>query len=242
MKKNIFSIAKLGFFGIIFLFFSVNALSVETQKSYSMLDSKGVPLDHLLLKIFEQKTKGTFIEVGAFDGVMYSNTKLLEETYGWTGLLIEPSNILFPRLCANRPYSKCFNCALGSFEENNTYALGNFDGSPMSSFTARTDKAAKQRVLIRSLQSILDECNVTHIDFFSLDTEGYELNILKGIDFTKTTFDYLFIEIYRHQYNEIVSFLSGNGYDLVCCLSNYNKISNPGWDGTHNDYLFKRRK
>jgi hypothetical protein len=97
-----------------------------------------------------------------------------------------------------------------------------------------------QKVKIRSLQSILDECGISHINLFSLDTEGYELNILKGIDFSRTTFDYLLIEIYTHQYDEIVSFLLQKGFELVTCLSNYNKVSNPGWDGAHNDYLFKR--
>jgi FkbM family methyltransferase len=37
---------------------------------------------------------GTFVEIGALDGVFYSNTLMLERCYGWTGLLIEanPSN------------------------------------------------------------------------------------------------------------------------------------------------------
>jgi len=134
----------------------------------------------------------------------------------------------------------CFQCALGSFEEDHTYKFGDFDGNLMSSFTNRLDRPQNKKVLIRSLQSILDECNITHINFFSLDTEGYELNILKGIDFSRTTIDYMLIEVYTHQYNQIVSFLSEQGYILVSCLSNYNKQSNPGWDGTHNDYLFKK--
>jgi FkbM family methyltransferase len=184
---------------------------------------------------------GVFIEAGANDGVQQSNTKLFEEFYGWTGVLVEPSEVLFSRLCANRSHSRCFQCALGSFEENGSYAYGDFNGSLMSSLTGRTDKPAKQKVLLRSLQSILDECGITHIHFFSLDTEGYEFNILKGIDFTRTTFDYLLIEIYQNQYDQIVSFLARQGYDMIKCLSNYNKVSNPGWDGTHNDHLFKRR-
>ena len=208
--------------------------------SYSAADYRGVPLDHLLLEIMNFKN-GTFIEVGAYDGVKYSNTKLFEECYNWKGILIEPSEVLFSELCKNRPNSKCFQCALGSFEENNAYGYGDFDGHPMSSLTERIDRPADTKVLIRSLQSILDECNINHVHFFSLDTEGYELNILKGIDFKKTTFDYLLIEIYSHQYDQIVSFLSSKGYYVVKCLSNYNKKSNPSWDGTHNDYLFKRK-
>lgn len=210
------------------------------NKTYSMTDSENVPLDHKLLDLMDY-SNGVFIEVGALDGNKISNTKLFEEFYGWSGILVEPSPILYSRLCANRPNSKCFQCALGSFVENGTYAYGDFDGHPMASLVGRTNKPANVRVMLRSLQSLLDECNIRHVNFFSLDTEGYELNILKGIDFNRTTFDYLLIEVYKHQFDDIVALLAGHGYDLISNFSNYNKISNPGWDGTHNDYLFKRR-
>jgi FkbM family methyltransferase len=210
-------------------------------KTYSHTDFQGVPLDHKLLEIMNFRN-GVFIEVGALDGLIQSNTKLLEECYGWTGILVEPSPSVFERLAVNRPHSKCFQCALGSFEENGTYAYGDFNGHPMSSLVGRTENPANVRVQLRSLQSILDECDIQHINFFSLDTEGYELQILKGIDFNTTTFDYMLIEVYVHQYDEIVQFLSERGYDPVCCFTNYNKTSNPHWDGTHNDYLFKKRE
>jgi hypothetical protein len=131
---------------------------------------------------------------------------------------------------------------LGSFEENGTYAYGDFDGNLMSSLNGnRLNRSAEKKVLVRSLQSILDDVGLEKIDFFSLDTEGYEFNILQGIDFSRTQIDYLLIEVYTHQYEEIVSFLTQRGYDLLGSFSNYNKVTNPGWDGTHNDYLFKRR-
>lgn len=213
---------------------------VSQDITYSAPDSQGTPLDHQLVEIMNIEN-GIFIEVGAYNGIWCSNTKLLEERYGWKGILIEPCEKVYPTLCKNRPLAQCFNCALGSFAENNTYAYGDFQDSPMASFTGRcSNKPKDTKVLIRSLQSILDECNVTHINFFSLDTEGYELNILKGIDFDKTTFDFILIEIYTTQYDEIISLLKEKGYELERCLSNYNKKANPDWDGTHNDYLFKR--
>ena len=35
----------------------------------------------------------------------------------------------------------------------------------------------------RTMQSILDECEINKIDFFSLDVEGHEYNVLNSIDF-----------------------------------------------------------
>lgn len=227
------------FLGFILLC-SISLKAEDSCKSYSLTNAKGVPLDHLLRDIMPYNG-GFFIEAGANDGIRQSNTKLFEEKYGWQGILIEPSKNIFPELCINRPHSRCFNCALGSFQQDGEIAFGDFDGHLMASLLGRLDRPKDQGVLIRSLQSILDICDITHVNFFSLDTEGYELNILKGIDFAKTTFDYILIEIYANQYDGIVSLLDSNGYELVCNLSGYNKIDNPNWDGSHNDYLFKNK-
>ncbi|MCH9613374.1 MAG: hypothetical protein SP1CHLAM54_03730 [Chlamydiia bacterium] len=209
--------------------------------SYAGCDSKGVPLDHKLLDYIRDQN-GVYIEVGANDGVIFSNTKLLEELYGWTGILVEPSECLFTALCQNRPSSHCFNCALGPHEMDNTFVMGDFDGGLMSSVGGeRCHKPANQKVLMRSLQSILDETAINHVDFFSLDVEGYELDVLKGIDFDKTTFDWLLIEVYVSELNELVSFLDQRGYECIENFTNFNLVDNPGWDGTHNDYLFKRK-
>jgi FkbM family methyltransferase len=242
--RNIHSLKEIkhfrGIFFFLLLLFCVSPLPAH-EISYALPDALGMPLDLKLIKIMNRKN-GTFIEVGANDGIAQSNTKLLEEHFGWRGILIEPSPELFARLCANRPHSKCFSCALGSFDQDGTYAYGDFDGHLMSSFQGhRLHRFAHQRVAIRSLQSILDEVGIHHIDLFSLDTEGHELAILQGIDFNKTQFDYLLIEIYQHQYEEIVTFLSGKGYDMIESFTNYTHATNPNWDGTHNDYLFKRR-
>src|SRR5579862_1507541 len=109
-----------------------------TIPTYSDKDHRGTPLDHLLIDILNIKN-GTFIEVGAFDGLRFSNTKLLEELCGWTGILIEPSENLFQKLRDNRPTARCFQCALGTFEQHATYAYGDFDGHLMSSLTGRRD-------------------------------------------------------------------------------------------------------
>jgi len=46
------------------------------------------------------------------------------------------------------------------------------------------------------------------------------------------------IEIYSNEYDSIATFLHDKNYKLLSNFTNYNIIDNPGWDGTHNDYLF----
>ena len=181
--------------------------------------------------------------MGAYDGICQSNTLLLEQQFNWKGILIEANPHLFQCLKKNRPLSFAYSCALGSFDQDNTYVYGDFQLTELmcSIDSTRLNNLPLTKVFMRSLQSILNELQIHHIDLFSLDTEGYEYNILQGIDFDKTTFDYFLIEIYKKDYDKIVHFLNEKGYDLIENFSGYNKIENPGWDGTHNDYLFKKK-
>jgi hypothetical protein len=89
------------------------------------------------------------------------------------------------------------------------------------------------------LDDILQSENVKHIDFLSLDVEGYEFNVLKGLNLDKNRPVFILVEIYRYDYENITQWLKENNYDLLCNFSGYNKNENPIWDGTHNDYLFK---
>jgi len=49
------------------------------------------------------KRDGTYIELGALDGVLYSNTKFYQDQLGWKGVLIEPHRYAFSLLQKNRP-------------------------------------------------------------------------------------------------------------------------------------------
>ncbi|MEO0835147.1 MAG: FkbM family methyltransferase, partial [Cyanobacteria bacterium J06642_3] len=62
------------------------------------------------------------------------------------------------------------------------------------------------KVETKTLTSILDEYHVEKIDFFSLDVEGFELNVLKGLDFNKYRPQYMLIEArFREEIEEYIS-------------------------------------
>lgn len=192
-----------------------------------------------LLKIVDYEN-GVYIECGANDGVTQSYTYELEKR-NWTGILVEPSIQAFQKCVKNRSSRNIFiNCALVS-DNSNTEVFGDFDGNLMSSVNGnRLNRNQLIEVKCRTLTSILDEYKVDKIDLFSLDVEGYELEVLKGLDFNKYSPTYLLIEIYNNDYNNIINFLQQNSYELILNITNFNYIDNPFWDGTHNDYLFKK--
>ena len=61
---------------------------------------------------------------------------------------------------------------------------------------------------------------------------------LKGLNLDKYKPNYMLIEIYDKDFDEIKEYLKSFNYTLLCNISNYNNVDNPHWDGTHNDYLF----
>lgn len=229
----------------IFAFFKDNktplTMSTEGLPSYSLPDNMKQPIDHKLIKVFNFKQGGVFIEAGANDGVSQSNTKLLEDRFGWTGLLIEPSPVSFDKVKVNRPKCINFNSALVSFDYKGDTISGDFNGHLMSSVDGkRLNKNADITIKARTLTAICEESKIFNIDLFSLDVEGYEYDVLNGIDFSKINIKYFLIEVYNKDYQKIVDFLDTKGYSLLYNISNYNKKDNPIWDGTHNDYLFMK--
>ncbi|MGI8984553.1 MAG: FkbM family methyltransferase, partial [Acidimicrobiales bacterium] len=64
-------------------------------------------------EVFRGQRGGVFVDVGANDGVSFSNTLLLERERGWRGLCIEPHPRAFEQLVRNRTCD-CFNGTMGA--------------------------------------------------------------------------------------------------------------------------------
>jgi FkbM family methyltransferase len=169
------------------------------QKIRKVASGQSYALDELDLKLRKHLDfdNGFFIEAGAHDGLKYTNTLYFEKYRNWSGLLVEP----IPQqaaLCAeNRP--RCFveNCALVSSEYAQPTVEMNFCGL-MSVVKGAMKTAEEERrhielgcevqkvetysltVPARTLTSILEQHGILHVDFLSLDVEGYELEVLKG--------------------------------------------------------------
>lgn len=186
---------------------------------------------------------GTYIELGANDGAFQSNTKWLEDDFGWRGILIEPSYVGYDACLKTRPNNKIFNCACVSFDYKESEIFGDFNGHAMSSVNGnRLNNSNLVSIKARNLQSIIDESGFEKIDFLSLDVEGYEFDVLKGIDLKRKQIFFMLIEIYEKDKNNIFDYLDSFGYECLENVTNFNYSNNPNWDGTHNDYFFGLKK
>jgi FkbM family methyltransferase len=223
------------------------------------------------LKKYLNFQSGFFLEVGAYDGLFQSNTLFLEKDLNWKGILIEPNFKYFLQCLKNRPKSIIINCLLTSFIKfkNKKYSYGDFNayssmskkwgggaatGGPMSSvlsfksiwdFRMLFGKIRRNfsfvPILNFPMQLILDELSINNIDFFSLDVEGQEYDVLNGIDFDKTYIKYICIEVKSFDKAKIFNFLFERNFVLIESLTDFNIKDNPTWDGVTNDYLFVKK-
>lgn len=190
---------------------------------------------------------GFFIELGANDGVTQSNTLYFEKYKNWKGVLIEPSPNNFLLCKKNRSPSNhiyCNACVGFDYTEkyvdivySNLMTLSNnlksdihnkdFHLETSKMFLSENEVIFEFGALAEPLNNLLDKSNApTTIDFISLDVEGAELEVLKGVDFNKYKFKFMLIEV--RDIKRLEDFLAINGYYLVDKLSDH-------------DYLFKNK-
>ena len=65
----------------------------------------------VIWEFFAGQRCGFFVEIGAYDGVTFSNTYLLEAA-GWNGILVEANPRRFQECRKERPYSSCVQAAV----------------------------------------------------------------------------------------------------------------------------------
>lgn len=153
--------------------------------------------DLLIYDFFRDHDPSYFIEAGAYNGVTYSTTYLLE-AMGWGGLLVEPIPEEAERCRVNRPGSTVIQSALGTSnargEVEFTAAIDPRGGALLSFLSA--DEAHLERcredgcelktfkVPLTSLDALLAD-RTESVGFLSLDIEGIELEVLQGFDINK---------------------------------------------------------
>jgi FkbM family methyltransferase len=157
---------------------------------------------------FKGMRNGTFVELGALDGELYSNTLMLDTCFGWHGVLVEGSRANFQSLLRNvrrlrRRVTINYGAVCSSAKTVVHFARGRGpvagDVSQMShSFKMTWYKTGVRVVTVpcKTMAAYLEP--LTHVDFFSLDIEGAELEALLTLDFQKVSIDVFMIEMDEH--------------------------------------------
>jgi methyltransferase FkbM-like protein len=184
--------------------------------------------DRFVIEVLGGLRNGFFLDSGASDGVSGSNTLLLESEFGWRGICVEPNASLFARLARARRCA-CVNCCLYDRPAEVAFleAAGVFGGiveeyDPGMLRYARGIVGGEDVVTkrARTIHSILRELGAPRvIDYWSLDTEGSELAILRSFPFDEYAVRVLTVEHNLTSSREqIRRFLEERGYRRVRAL------------------------
>ena len=177
--------------------------------------------DIFVLSTLGFKRDGFFVDFGATDGVHWNNSYLMETEFGWRGICAEPARCWHERLSANRTariVKKCVWTKSGElldFDETaapEISTISSFAGFDYMSDHRKIKKTYKVETV--SLNDMLSDSDAPHLmDYLSIDTEGSELEILKGLDHERYSFRVITCE---HNYTslreEIIEFLETKGY------------------------------
>jgi len=185
---------------------------------------------------------GFFVEAGANDGYEQSNTYALERIHGWRGLLVEPVPELARAAARERPGARVFNCALTDSERAGATVRLLYGGLMTVVAGGRADDAAwiadahalpqEQRrhefeVPARTLSSLLDEAGAPEIDLLSLDVEGYEPTVLRGLDLERHAPRLLLVEARDDDARRAVEEVLDGRYELLERLSPFDLLYAP---------------
>lgn len=145
---------------------------------------------------------GAYLEFGARDGVVHSNSYAFEQR-GWRGFCVEPTNE-FHKLARNRP--GCWNyhgavAARGGARPFVFSKKGGFSGFADDMDPARLEAmrrhgkiASETNVNCYTVAGLMKERRVKRLDYVSVDVEGAELEVLRSVDWASMPADVVQVE------------------------------------------------
>jgi FkbM family methyltransferase len=193
--------------------------------------------DIILASFFENTKKGFYVDVGANDPEVDSVTKYFYMR-GWSGINLEPQAVHYRALKEHRPRDINLNVGVGS--EKGELSLRQYEGDGLSTFsedmkydyikesTPLTNNFIDTPIAIKTLETILGECNVNIIQFMKIDVEGFEYEVLKGNNWNIYRPEVICIES-NHITNDWHAFMKKQDYNVAF------------FDGL-NEYLVDARK
>ena len=186
---------------------------------------------------------GVAMELGALDGSpnTRSMTYEYEKSMGWRRVLIDANPLYRAPLLKNSPAAFSANAAICANQSTVHYLAAEYVGGILEFMVMSFMKAYHgkyynamippgnvsslnfdlfpeiKQVECIPLSHVLHKAHINHVNYFILDVEGGELEVLKSLDWNHTKFDVLSIEteeVYRPPgyAAKITSFLAAKGY------------------------------
>ncbi len=196
--------------------------------SYSKTSYSQCGEDLLVQYIFNLRgiRKPSYLDIGANHPYFISNTALFYRK-GSRGINIEANPLLHDAFMKHRPNDVNLNIGISDKEEELDFyimsdnTLSTFSKDECNQLIASGKTLYKvEKVKLTTISNILEQyCNGVFPDFLSIDIEGFDFQILKSIDFSKSSPKVICVEAAEYsptgagaRRNELIDFLVGKGY------------------------------
>lgn len=190
-------------------------------------------LNQYMNKHNQEGKNGFFVEFGATDGILRSNTYLLEKHFGWRGILCEPARVFKEELAKNRSVAIDNRCVFSetgkqvTFHEVESLELsGISDFKHIGGWEKERRNFTEYTVETISLHDLLIQHSAPkNINYMSIDTEGSEYEILRNFPFNEWEIECFSIE---HNFSE-----NEDRLDLLMSSQGYKRVLKQvsGFDG-----------
>lgn len=177
------------------------------EEVFDLIEKPKSQYNQEILYLYESsfKRNGFFVELVASDGIRHSNSFLLENVYGYKGILSEPSIFQSKDLKYNRNNIIDKRCVWSKTGEKLLFAdcgdlstIANYINSDHhKNSSMKNESYHVETVSLTDLLILHKAPNI--IDFLSIDTEGSEFEILNAHDFNRFKFRYI---TFKHNHTE----------------------------------------
>ena len=182
--------------------------------------------DIQLMKLINQTQPGAYVDIGCWDPIKASNTYYFY-LRNWKGICIDPNPELKNLYKQFRPKDIFINSGIGSSNTYLDYYM--FEESSMNSFSS--DFVLKHKDTLKiinkvnmplyTLEEVLERNDISkwRLDFFDIDAEGFDLDVLKTNNWNKFRPKIIVIEsdlsIEEDTHSEITIYLQEHDYRLL---------------------------
>lgn len=184
--------------------------------------------DIQLKQIINSTRPGVYVDIGCWHPINYSNTYYFY-LRGWKGVCIDPNPQLAPLFKNKRPNDIFINCAIGENQKTMDYymlskrydSMNTLDYTFIEKHGLQNEVINKISVPVYNLKTILDShiFQNDRLDFFDVDVEGLDLEVLKTNDWNKYRPRIIMVETNLSLENELTSeiflYLNSVGYNLI---------------------------